>query len=233
MGSASDCLMPAEDPPFNIEVVSISKLKPHSRNYRVHPDDEIEHLMQSIREFGVYKNVVTADDFTLLAGHGVVRAAQRLGRKEIPVHRLPIRPDSPSALKVLAADNEIAHLVESDDRMLSEILKEIRENDLTGLLGTGYDAAMLANLLLVTRPASEIQTLNEAAQWLGMPSYEAEAEPWHLIVKFEDEDDRRSFAEKLGIVLSDSQKTIWWPAKERDDISSLMITDEPWITDEP
>jgi ParB/Sulfiredoxin domain len=211
--------------PFSVEVVPIASLHPHPRNYRVHPDDEIEHLMQSIREFGVFKNVVVAEDSTLLAGHGVVQAAERLGRKEVPVHRLPIAADSPAALKVLAADNEIAHLVESDDRALSELLKEIKEQDLSGLLGTGYDDAMLANLIYVTRPASEIHAMDEASQWVGMPSYELDAEPWELIVKFDDLEDRAEFAKRLGVTLTDATKSIHFPPQQQDDVASVFITD--------
>jgi ParB family chromosome partitioning protein len=92
--------------------VDIELLKPHPRNYRHHPPDQIEHLKASLREHGVYRNVVAARDWTILAGHGLVLAAKELGWKAISTAKLDIKPDSPRALKILAGDNEIAHLAE-------------------------------------------------------------------------------------------------------------------------
>src|SRR5688572_19601390 len=103
-----------------IDDVSITELKPHPRNYREHPDDQLEHICRSIEQHGVYRNIVTASDLTILAGHGVVKAALKLGIKRLRIVRLPIDADSPQALKLLAGDNEIGKLAEVDDRALSE-----------------------------------------------------------------------------------------------------------------
>lgn len=123
---------------------AIDKLKPHPRNYRRHPDVQIEHLMQSITEHGFYRNVVTARDGTILAGHGVIEASKKLGRKKVLTVHLDIDPESPQALKLMAGDNTIANLAEDDDRALAEILKSLHQAD--ELLGTGFDADMLAAL---------------------------------------------------------------------------------------
>ena len=85
-------------------LVKITGLKDHPRNYRTHPEDQIEYLMESIRQHGFYRNVVVARDSTVLAGHGVVEAARRLGLEKVSVIRLDLDADSPQALKVLAAD---------------------------------------------------------------------------------------------------------------------------------
>lgn len=135
---------------FQTENVLLEDLKPHPKNYREHPEDQIEHLIQSIKEHGLYRNVVIAKDGTILAGHGVVKAVTKMGMDSIPVIRMNVAPNSPAALKVLAGDNEIGRLGEVDDRMFTEILKEIRDTDVTGLLGTGFDDMMLADLLKVT-----------------------------------------------------------------------------------
>src|SRR5262249_41458887 len=141
---APNALMaPQSDLP--IELIAIRELHPHPRNYRTHPPDQLEHIQQSIREHGLYRNVVIARENTILAGHGVVKACQEMQIEQIPVIRLPIDPDSPQALKLLTGDNEIGHLAEVDDRMFIEILKEVR--DLGELRGTGYDEMMLSNLI--------------------------------------------------------------------------------------
>ena len=96
--------------------VDIDKLKNHPKNYREHPDDQLAHLMKSIEQQGFYRNIVVAKDYTILAGHGVVKASRKLGLKEVPVVRLDIDANSTKALKVLAGDNELGRLAEVNDR---------------------------------------------------------------------------------------------------------------------
>jgi hypothetical protein len=213
--------------PENIaETVDINSLKPHPRNYQEHPEDELEHIIESIQTNGVYRNIVVARDGTILAGHGVVKAARKMGLKEIPVVRLDVDPDDPKALKVLTGDNEIGHLAERDDRLLSELLKEIKENDPTALLGTGYDEMMLANLVMITRPESEIADFNEAAEWVGLPEYEPKEEPLKLTISFRNEQDREDFVEMFQIeILKKEAKTwmTWYPPKEKVDARSVRF----------
>jgi ParB-like chromosome segregation protein Spo0J len=71
-----------------VEMVPIDELRPHPRNYRVHPEDQLAHVEHSMRTNGVYRNVVAARDGTILAGHGVVLAARKIGLAEVPVDRL-------------------------------------------------------------------------------------------------------------------------------------------------
>lgn len=217
----------AESSDFNkpVELVSVDELKPHPRNYQNHPDDQLEHLMTSIKENGFYRNVVIASDNVILAGHGAVEAARKLGMVNIPVIRLAISSDDKRALKVLTGDNEISHLAERDDRLLSELLKEV--NDELDLLGTGFDEMMLANLVMVTRPASEIADFDEAAHWVGMPEYENPDEVIKSVVSFRNEDDRNKFMQLIGVSkpLGKTRNTtsFWWPEKDKEDLTSLKF----------
>lgn len=181
-------------------VVPVASLRPHERNYRRHPPEQLEHLVRSLEEHGVYRNVVVAEDGTILAGHGVVEAAIAAGMEEIPVIRLAIDPASPQALKIVAGDNELGRLGEIDDRALTEILREIREaNADDGLLGTGFSDEALANLLYVTRPATEIASFSAAAEWVGMPEFEGSDKPLQIVVSFDSDDDREKFMALIGV----------------------------------
>jgi len=182
-----------------VEVVSVDSLRPHERNYREHPDDQLDHIVHSIQEHGFYRNVVVAKDGTILAGHGVVQAAKKLGMETIPVIRLAVTANDPQAIRVLTGDNEISALAEVDDRLLSELLRELREASDGGLLGTGYDEKMLANLVLVTRPLDEIEDFDAAAAWAGLPEYEQQGQSPQLILSFQSDDERAAFVEKLGV----------------------------------
>lgn len=212
---------------IDLEEVQIADLKPHPRNYHQHPQDQLDHIAESLQENGLYRNVVISADGFILAGHGVVLAAEQRGFRTMIVCRLPVAHDSPAALKVLTGDNEIAHLGIVDDRALTGLLKEIKDTAEHGLLGTGYDEAMLAGLLFVTRPESEIADFDEAAEWAGMPEYEQQTQPIKLIVSFETEDDRADFAEHLGVRLGPKTKSMWWPPRGKDDVSSVRFETEP------
>lgn len=209
--------------------VSITDLKFHPRNYKKHPDDQLQHIMRSITDHGFYRNIVIAKDNTILAGQGVIQAAAKMGIKKVPVIRLDLDPNEPRALKVLTSDNEIGKLGEVDDRALTELLKEIMT---TGdLLGTGYDEQKLAGLLYVTRPESEIQTLNEAEEWVGMPSYDEGEQRIRLVISFLSMEDREKFAELVNLKVDIKGKVVrtWstrWPWTDRKDLQSTRFETE-------
>jgi ParB-like chromosome segregation protein Spo0J len=129
------------------EIVDLASLKPHPRNYREHPDDQIEHIIASIKENGFYRNIILAKDGTILAGHGVVKASLKMGLRKSPAYRLPLEPDEPQALKILAGDNETGRLAVSDGKQLVELLKGINDIDTASLVGTGYNPMQLDELI--------------------------------------------------------------------------------------
>lgn len=219
-------------PPMPTELVALDAVKPHPRNYRAHPEDQLQHIVASIKEHGFYRNVVVARDGTILAGHGVVEAARLMELREIPVVRLKLSADDPIALKLLAGDNEISRLAEIDDRLLTEMLKELKTVD-GGLLGTGFDEAMLAALAMVTRPKGEIADANEAAQWVGMPEYDTGGTAQQVIFGFETVKARDAFLAKLGLKpvdashawLNGTKLSFRWPPEKKNDLKSLAFVE--------
>jgi len=211
---------------FTPSPIDPNTLKPHPRNYRKHPEDQLQHIMQSIREHGFYRNVVITPTNTILAGHGVVEAAKKMGLKTIPVIRVHLSDDDPKALKLLAGDNEISHLAEIDDRTLTDLLKQIKDTSDNGLFGTGFDEAMLQALVYNTRPASEVETKSAAAHWAGMPEYDEGGDVLRIIVQFKTEKDRETFCKTQNVIIDKREKntwTMWWPFKERDDVKGLKF----------
>jgi len=217
----------AEKPHFyQTESIAIDQLQPHPRNYRSHPDDQLDHIIQSVKEHGFYRNIVVAKDSTILAGHGLVAACKKMGHTHIQVVRLDTLPDSIEALKIMAGDNDIQNRGVVNDRMLTEMLKEIRDKD--SLLGSGYDDMMLANLLYVTRPASEIKDSDRTAEWVGMPEYDNGEQALRIAISFSSQADRVRFVEHTGIKIQRTGEqvrmwTTWWPPRENDDRSSLKF----------
>jgi hypothetical protein len=220
---------PAKNGKPQFETVPIADLKPNPRNGRHHPEEQLEHLAESIREHGFFQNVVAADDGTILAGHGRVEAARLAGLSEVPVARLPLAPDDPKALKILAGDNEVGLTAEDDERKVADLLKEV--SDSGGLLGTGHDAQTLANLALVTRPESEIADFDAAAHWAaaGMPTYDPPPARPKVIVTFRNDADRDEFLTMVGSeVVNRARQTvsIWWPNKPRGEHEPVEFVEE-------
>ena len=208
--------------------VSYTELQMHPRNNRHHPQEQIEHMVQSLREQGFYRNLVCARDGTILAGHGLWTAARRMGVQKLPVTFLECAPEDPVALKVLIADNHLQHMAEDDDRNLAEQLRELQEGDADSLVGTGYDSMMLANLVMTTRPKSEIEDHDHAAEWVGMADFETPGKAIQLVVSFETEEQRVEFVEKHGDVEPHVRGDVrtWsalWPARERQDLASVYF----------
>lgn len=196
-----------------VDRMPIGMLKNHPKNYKSHPEDQLAHIMQSIKEHGFYRNVVLARDHTILAGHGVVQAATRLGATEIPVIVLDLDPDEPRAIKVMVGDNEISHLAEIDDQLLIEHLNALMTAE--ELLGTGYDPQQLLAREMVCRPPDLLQPKNPESHWTdGMPEFEHGTEGCRLVVMFRTEQDRDQFVvkHKIDIVKRQQQAwSAWWP----------------------
>jgi hypothetical protein len=211
-----------------VEEMPLAHLKEHPRNYQQHPDDELDQIIASIQEHGIYRNFVVAKDNTILAGHGVVRALKKMGYTTGPGIRVPYMPDDRRALKLLIGDNEIRHLAERDDRLLTELLRSLADAD--DLLGTGYDEMMLANLAFVTRPSDEIADMDAASHWVGMPEYDMDdASRIAVIVNFVNDEDKQEFCRILGLEFSrigrtGPTKSVWWPRRAEEDMQSVNFT---------
>jgi hypothetical protein len=208
--------------------VPIDGLREHPRNYRTHPDDQLEHLARSIELHGFYRPVVLARDHTILAGHGVVRAAARLGRAEVPAVRLDLDPDEPRALQLLAGDNETGNLADVDDRALTELLRELAQDDPGLLLGTGFDTQQLSALAYVTRSRDEMADFDAAEEWLGLPGFQKADDVPTLLVKFDSDDERLKFLAEIGYGIERVSRiggghTIWWPDRPQNDLQSLRF----------
>ena len=210
------------------QIKDIDTLKPHPKNYKKHPEDQLKHICRSIEENGIYRNIIISNDDVILAGHGVVQACKILNIKSVPTLKLDISSTDHKATKLLTADNEVSHLGEVDERALSEVLKDIL--DTTGdLLGTGYDEMMLSNLLFVTRSSGEVKDFDEAAEWVGMPDYEAKEDNPKWIINFRTKEEREDFKKLINC---DGGKTegktwsTWFPPREKEDLKSVKYENE-------
>ncbi len=211
-------------------MTELAKLTPHPKNYREHPESQIDHLAHSITENGFYRPIVTAKDYTILAGHGVLQAARRLEMESVPVIALDLAPDSPKALKILAGDNEMGRLAIGDDLALTELLILIKsdESDI-GLLGTGFDDDTLATLSAMTMPPDDDGDYDPHAEWDGMPEFHQDDVTAYrsLLVHMKTAEDVEAFCKHNGLTITDKTKFVWWPHEEWAKVKDLRIVSDP------
>lgn len=136
-------------PTQDYEISPISSLKLHPRNPR---RGRVEAIAESIEHNGFYGAVVAQRSTGhVLAGNHRLKAARKLGLDTLPVLWLDV--DDARALKILLADNRTSDLGDYDSDALATMLSSLAaEGD---LLGTGYDAGALDELLAELTPPDD------------------------------------------------------------------------------
>ena len=72
---------------LELEQVATSSLIPYASNSRTHSDEQVRQIAASIREFGFLVPILVSEDNTIIAGHGRLMAADKLGLDTVPVLR--------------------------------------------------------------------------------------------------------------------------------------------------
>jgi ParB-like chromosome segregation protein Spo0J len=123
---------------MKIETTPIEKLIPYARNSRTHSDQQVAQVAASIREFGFTNPVLIDAEDGIIAGHGRVMAARKLGLTEVPCIRLGHLTETQKRAYIIA-DNKLALNSGWDEEMLGLELAELREADFDLDL-VGFDA---------------------------------------------------------------------------------------------
>jgi DNA modification methylase len=106
-----------------------TSLKPHPQNPRVHSDKQVHQIAQSIETFGFNVPILVDDRQNVVAGHGRLLAAQKLGWKTVPVIELSHLSES-QYKAFLIADNRLTENSSWDEQLLGEQLKVLSELEL-------------------------------------------------------------------------------------------------------
>ena len=106
------------------ENVKIEKLKPYENNARTHSEEQVEKIANSINEFGFINPVIIDSDYGIIAGHGRVLGAQKLGMKEVPCLFVEDLTETQKKAYILA-DNKLALDAGWDDEILKQEIKAL------------------------------------------------------------------------------------------------------------
>lgn len=120
---------------MKIESLPLDRLIPYARNSRTHSDAQVAQVAASIREFGFTNPVLIDAEDGIIAGHGRVMAARKLGLDKVPCIRLAHLSETQRRAYIIA-DNKLALNSGWDEEMLALELAELREADFDlGLVG--------------------------------------------------------------------------------------------------
>ncbi|MFO1242032.1 MAG: ParB N-terminal domain-containing protein [Rickettsiales bacterium] len=99
------------------------------RNARTHSDEQIAQIMASIAEFGFVNPILIDQHQGIIAGHGRLLAAQRLGMKEVPAINIGAFKRETQKRALIIADNRIAMNAGWDEEMLRLELTDLQAED--------------------------------------------------------------------------------------------------------
>lgn len=130
---------------MQIKQVAVEKLIPYVRNSRTHSDAQVAQIAASIKEFGWTNPILVDGTNGIIAGHGRLLAARKLGQTEVPVIELAHMTESQKKAYVIA-DNQLAMNAGWDTSMLTLELADLKEAGLN-LDILGFDPKELDKLL--------------------------------------------------------------------------------------
>ena len=211
----------SEWPADNVERRKVADLIPYARNSRTHSAEQVAQIAASIKEWGWTVPVLIEPDGGIIAGHGRIMAAQKLGIVEVPCMVAEGWSEGQKRAYIIA-DNKLALNAGWDDEMLRVELGELGDLDFDLSL-TGFGVGELTSLFL----EREEGETDAEAEWQGMPEFIDEG-PWFraVVIHFDDADAVADFFKLIGQTATEKTKSIWFPEKEKRDLKDMRWSDE-------
>ncbi|MFY7926403.1 MAG: ParB N-terminal domain-containing protein, partial [Aquidulcibacter sp.] len=133
-------------PELAVISLPVAALVPYAENARTHSPAQVAQIASSIAEFGFVNPVLVDGAGVLMAGHGRVMAAKRLGMASVPAIRLAHLTE-PQARALRLADNQIALNSGWDEALLAAEIARIRDEGTVDLDVLGFSPEALEDLL--------------------------------------------------------------------------------------
>ena len=162
----------------HIERWPTEKLVPYARNARTHSEEQVAQIAASIVEFGFTNPILAGSDGVIVAGHGRLAAAQKLGLDTVPVVVLD-HLTSTQRRALIIADNRIAENAGWDDAMLRIELQSLQEDGFN-LDITGFDADALAEIMAGEETTVDGNTDEDAVPELSETTISRPGDVWIL-----------------------------------------------------
>lgn len=113
---------------YEHKLVSTDSLIPYVNNARTHSQEQVDQVAASIREFGFTNPILVDEQSNVIAGHGRLQAAQKLGLAEIPAIVVTNLTEAKRKALIIA-DNKLALNSGWDEQLLAIEIETLRELD--------------------------------------------------------------------------------------------------------
>lgn len=117
----------------------IEKIKPYKHNAKIHTEEQINQIVKSIHEFGFNDPIAVDEDYTIIEGHGRLKAAEQMGMAEVPIIILDGLTDQQKKAYILA-HNQLTMNTGFDLNVLADELDRITAFD---MMDFGFDMTTL------------------------------------------------------------------------------------------
>jgi len=155
--------MPIDVEQYELVRKPLGELKPFKRNARKHPEKQIKLLVKNMEEVGFTNPLLIEPNGGIIAGHGRLMAAKRVGLTSVPCIVLAGLTDHEKRALVLA-DNQVATVATWDHEMLKDELAALGDIPSFDIELTGFDFGELTAVDPKLMPTDAETVENRAAQ---------------------------------------------------------------------
>ena len=194
---------------IQVQPVKVADLIPYANNARTHSDEQVAQIAASIKEFGWTNPILIDGENGIIAGHGRLAAARKLGMDEIPAIQLDGLSKAQKKALILA-DNKLALNSGWDDKLLEIEISELQEMDFDIKL-TGFSNEELKDLFGV----EELEIDNPYSKKVDSPVYEPSGEKPNLEDLYSDEKAMGLIEDIKNSGLSEKEKQFLMSAAAR------------------
>lgn len=191
-------------------LADVSELIPYVRNARTHSEAQVAQIAASIREFGFLSPILVAEDNTILAGHGRLAAAQKLGLKKVPCVKENHLTETQKRAYIIA-DNKLSLNAGWDNELLAVELSELEGADFNLDL-LGFDEAELSSIFDADKDVNEDDF--DVEKELEEPCFSKTGDMWTL--------------GKHRIICGDATKLETFKTLLENTKVNLVVTDPPY-----
>ena len=193
---------------LKITYKAIDDLIPYARNSRTHSEAQIAQIAESIKEFGWTNPVLLDGDNGIIAGHGRVVAAQKLGMVQIPTIELSHLTDVQKQAYVIA-DNKLALNADWDENLLQLEIQNLKAVDFDLSL-LGFSPYELINGKSINEQDQEEKEddeqpadINFTIQYNIIFDHEEQQSDWYTFIKYlkDKYPDAETVAERIQLFL--------------------------------
>lgn len=191
-------------------LADINDLIPYIRNARTHSESQIAQIAASIKEFGFLSPILIAEDNTILAGHGRLAAARKLGLKQVPCVKESHLTETQRRAYIIA-DNKLSLNAGWDEDILAIELSELQGADFDLDL-LGFDESELVNIF---EDDKEVQDDDfDVEEELNKPCFSKAGDIWTL--------------GRHRLICGDSTKEETYKRLMDGKRANLVVTDPPY-----